>query len=403
KVAPWPLAPGARATYVLAAIDRPANAASITANTITDLRRLNLTLADVVDIAADLEPRVETMETAVNDIKNALTDINQKLGRLFWDVDMRASDKSAYFGATVTITVTVTNYLGPVAGTRVEFSTDYGVVSPSSAVTNADGRATTNLLGVEAARPPEENELPVLTNVASKVSLATRGDKSVFYSAMKFEPAEMSVISKYSPSSTFVDVERNLGTILPIPPSKTATVSCYAKEGAGTVVRGIGTVQVSYRQWVRDWVKTKIVDTVKEIDVSSRVGSKFGAAWNGEQKDLNVNFVKEGIGDIYSDVAAESQGKLVKQLFTDVVSDDDLGKAGAAGQSIAQAVASQVGQKTNQAVKTEISNFTNQGLDKSRAAGYQKTILQSSNQANAGVSQGFKMAFGSGGGFNVGG
>ncbi|MBI4670723.1 MAG: Ig-like domain-containing protein, partial [Chloroflexi bacterium] len=197
KVAPWPLAPGARATYVLAAIDRPANAASITANTITDLRRLNLTLADVVDIAADLEPRVETMEIAVNDIKNALTDINQKLGRLFWDVDMRASDTSAYFGATVTITVTVTNYLGPVAGTRVEFSADYGVVSPASAVTNAQGKATTNLLGVEAARPPEENELPVLTNVASKVALATRGDKSVFYSAMKFEPAEMSVISKY--------------------------------------------------------------------------------------------------------------------------------------------------------------------------------------------------------------
>lgn len=397
KVAPWPLTPGTRASYILAAIDRPANANTITADMITDLRRLNLTLSDVADGVANLKPRVKTLEELVAALNASMEDVKQELGRLFWDVQMQASDSSAFFGQTVSVTVTVKNAKGPVAGVRVEFTTDYGAVSPASAVTNAQGQATTKLLGVEASTPPDDKELPVLAGVAQKAANA-KTQTAIAYSMMKFEPAEMSVISKYSPASTFVDIERNLGGIRVIPPGKTATVSCYAKQGT-SIVRGIGTAQITFSQWVRDWVITKVADTLKEVDVSSRVGAKFGAAWKAEEKDFEVNRINEGIFDVYSDVAFEAQGKLVKNVFTDIVPDDDLGKAGVVAQTIAQAVTNQVGQKTNAAVKNEIANFSNQGLEPSKAVSYQRTILQNSNQANAGVAQGFKMTFGSGGGF----
>ncbi len=397
KVAPWPLTPGTRASYILAAIDRPANANTITADMITDLRRLNLTLSDVADGVANLKPRVKTLEELVAALNASMEDVKQDLGRLFWDVQMQASDSSAFFGQTVSVTVTVKNAKGPVAGVRVEFTTDYGAVSPASAVTNAQGQATTKLLGVEASTPPDDKELPVLAGVAQKAANA-KTQTAIAYSMMKFEPAEMSVISKYSPASTFVDIERNLGGIRVIPPGKTATVSCYAKQGT-SIVRGIGTAQITFSQWVRDWVITKVADTLKEVDVSSRVGAKFGAAWKAEEKDFEVNRINEGIFDVYSDVAFEAQGKLVKNVFTDIVPDDDLGKAGVVAQTIAQAVTNQVGQKTNAAVKNEIANFSNQGLEPSKAVSYQRTILQNSNQANAGVAQGFKMTFGSGGGF----
>lgn len=395
KAATWPLTPGSRATYILAAIDRPANKNVIEANMITDLRRLNLTLADVVDIAADLKPRVRTLEDLVNALDVSMQDVKQELGRLFWDVEMNASTGSADFGQTVPVTVTVRNAKGPVVGVRVEFSTDYGNVSPSSATTNLQGQATTKLLGVEASRPPDDNELPILENVAKKVVNA-KTPNAVAYSMIKFEPQEMSVISKYSHPSTFVDIERNLADIRIVPPSKTATVTCYAKQGP-TIVRGIGTAQITFSQWVRDWVKTKVSDTIREVDVSSRVGAKFGAAWKAEEKDLEVKTINEGIFDVYSDVAFEAHNKLVKNAFTDIVPDDALGKAGVVAQTIAQAVTNQVGQKTNTAVKNEITNFQKQGLGENKAVSYQKTILQNSNQANAGVAQGFKMTFGSGG------
>ena len=231
------------------------------------------------------------------------------------------------------MTVTVKNTKGPIAGVRVEFTTDYGAVSPANAVTNAQGQATTKLLGVEASAPPDDKELPVLAGVAQKVANA-RTQTAIAYSTMKFEPLEMSVISKYSPSSTFVDIERNLGEIRIIPPGKTATVSCYAKQGT-SIVRGIGTSQITFSQWVRDWIKTKVADTIKEVDVSSRVGAKFGGAWKAEEKDFEVKRINEGIFDVYSDVAFEAQGKLVKNVFTDIVPDDDLGKAGVVAQTIA--------------------------------------------------------------------
>jgi hypothetical protein len=396
KVAPWPLVPGARSSYVLASIQRPANATVITAPMITDLRRLRLTLADVVDLGADLKPRVEALEAAVGAIQGALTGINQQLGRLFWDVDMQPAKSSAYFGESVPITVTVANALGPVAGVRVEFSADYGHVTPASAVTNGAGKATTTLYGVEADEPPDENDLPILHGIALKVSASTRSDKTVNYSQMKFAPQEMAVMSKYSPAATFADIERNIAVINPLPPSRPAMVTCYAKQSGGTIVRGIGTVQVTFSQWVRGWVLTKVKDVASQVEVGSRVGSKFGAAWNATTKDLNADAVKNGLLDEYANIAAETQDQIVVNLFQGDPQPDELGMSGLLGQAIASAVTNQVGKKTNQAVGTQMAELQSQGLAADKASTYRKGISQTANQAQAGMQQGHMITFGGG-------
>ena len=397
NVAPWPAPPSSHATYVLATIDRPAGATAITQAMITDLRRVDLTLADVVDLGANLKPRVQTAETAINDIHTTLQDINHKLGRLFWDVDMHASQTRATFGTSVTVSVKVSNYLGPVAGVRVEFSTSYGSVSPASAVTDQNGQATATLVGVDADRPPDNNELSTLTSVANKVNLATRADSSIFYSAVKFTPDEMGLVSKYSAASTFVGAEQELVNIPPTPPSRTATVTCYAKEGAGTIVRGIGTVQVEFAQWVRDWLRTKIFDISNEVQVGARIGTHFGAAWDANARTLNVDTVNRGFLDDFGAIADETHTKLLQHAFEDLPGTFDIGKSGVVGQTIAQGVTTQVGQKTNQAVTTQITALQAQGLDQRTAATATRTILQTSNQAQAGLAQGQKTRFLSGG------
>ena len=52
------------------------------------------------ELGANLAPRVQTAEAEITDIRNTLQDINRKLGRLFWDVDMHASQTEAHFGTT---------------------------------------------------------------------------------------------------------------------------------------------------------------------------------------------------------------------------------------------------------------------------------------------------------------
>ncbi|HEY3079226.1 MAG TPA: DUF6519 domain-containing protein [Chloroflexota bacterium] len=396
RVAEWPHTPGARASYVLASIDRPANAPAITGPMITDLRRHHLTLADVVDIAANLAPRVQALEGAVATINQRLTDIDERLGRLFWDVDMRAAKTSAHFGEAVAITITATNALGPVAGVRVEFSTDYGFVTPARAVTNSQGQATATILGVEADREPDDNDRRVLTQVAGKVANATRTDRTVFYSAIKFQPEEIGILSKYTPAAALVDIDRDLVNIPAIPPSKTATVTCYAKEGAGTVVRGIGTAQITYSQWVRDWGRSKIADTIREVDVGARVGAKFGAAWNRETTDLDVNRVKNGILEVYDDLADEVQGRVAQKVFEDILPAEETRHAGILAESIAVGVTNQVGQKTHQAVTNQVATFQDQGLPAAKGTTYQKTILQEANRAQAGLAQGQRVTFGAG-------
>jgi hypothetical protein len=397
NVTPWPMLPSLRSRYILASIDRPAAAAAITQAMITDLRRVDLTLADVVDLGANLKPRVQSAEAAITDIHATLQDINRKLGRLFWDVDMRASQTSTTFGTSITVTANVSNYLGPVAGVRVEFSTSYGSVSPPSAVTDQNGQATATLVGVDAERPPDRNELSTLTGVANKINLATRADSTIFYSAVKFTPDEMGLVSKYSPASTFVGAEQELVNISQLPPSRTATVTCYAKEGAGSIVRGIGTVQISFAQWVRDWLRTKIFDISNEVQVGARIGAHFGTAWDANARTLNVDTVNKGFMDDFGAIADETHTKLVLHAFDDIPGTLDIGKSGVVGQTIAQGVTTQVGQKTNKAVTDQIISLQSQGLDQRTATTAMRTILQTSNQAQAGLAQGQKTAFLSGG------
>jgi hypothetical protein len=206
----------------------------------------------------------------------------------------------------------------------------------------------------------------------------------------------MAVMSKYSPSATFADIERNIGVINPLPPSRPATVTCYAKQSGGTIVRGIGTVQVTFSQWVRGWVLTKVKDVAAQVEVGSRVGSKFGMAWNATTKDLNVDLVKSGLLDEYGDIAAETQDQLILNIFAGDPSPEELGMSGAVGQAIASAVTNQVGMKTNQAVNTQLAQFQGQGLPAGKASTYQKGISQTANQAQAGMVQGQKVVFGGG-------
>ena len=65
--------------------------------------------------------------------------MRQDLNRLLWDVRVEASTVDALFGGKATITVTVTDRnADPVQGATVSFTTDWGSLTSSIAVTNAE-------------------------------------------------------------------------------------------------------------------------------------------------------------------------------------------------------------------------------------------------------------------------
>src|SRR5262249_28056582 len=91
---------------------------------------------------------------------------------------------------------------------------------------------------------------------------------------LRFQPQEMTLVSRYTPSATLVDVASSLVTNphITIPRFRTVTVTVHSKEGQGAIVRGVGSIQIRFGMWVRDWAVSKIADVVSGVQIGVRVG-----------------------------------------------------------------------------------------------------------------------------------
>lgn len=389
-------------TYALAVIRRPAGAANITDAMIEDRRRTGLNLADVVDTADNLKARVAILENRIQHIQLDIEGIKRQLARLFWDVNLQVSQTQAFFGADVQITATVTDGLGqPVNGAYLTFSTDWGSLDPAIAVTDRNGRATIELIGVEAETPPPRADVGILRNVIQKVNLATLSNPGIIqYAQIRFEPQEMALISKYSPPATLADLSRNLptGPIVAAPRLRTATVTVHVKESDGAIVRGVGSTQVRFGMWVRDWAKTKIVDVVTRVHVGARIGDLMRQGFVAEVFEHQRITAK--LPETMQTISDDTQRIFKTSVLTDPnVPDAELTQAGMLGQAIAQEATAAVGLKTNQAVGSQLDQFVADPqlpLDEAGARVARTHIVQESSKIAAGFAQSQKQTFSSG-------
>jgi hypothetical protein len=386
-------------TFVLAEITRQPGDTQIRAELITDRRRTMLNLADAVDRLGSAERRLDALEQAVQRAQLDLESMRQDLGRLFWDVRVQASTAEALFGGKATISITVTDRnAAPVQGAILSFSTDWGILHSSAAVTDARGKASVDLIGVKTENPVKLADAGLLQRASLKVAAATLANPgAIEYAKVRFEPQELALVSRYSPAEIFLDLSTDLpsGPIVAPPEPRTATLVVYAKEGQGAIVRGVGSVQVRFGMWIRDWVRTKIIDVTKQVSVGARIGDIMRQGFEAEGFDHGR--VTARLPQTLQSIHDETKSKLKENLFADQeLGDADVGGSGIVGQVIAQEATAAIGARTNNAIETQIQQFVSAPelpLDQKQGEVAKTEIVQRSSQIAAGFSQSHKQLF----------
>jgi hypothetical protein len=384
-------------TYVLAEITRGADDTQIGAGLIADRRRTMLCLANAVDRLGSAEGRLTALEGAVRHAQLDIEAMRQDLNRLLWDVRVEASTTDTLFGGQATITVTVTDRNGDaVQGATLTFATDWGWLTSPVAVTDTDGTVAVQLVGVYAETPVRLSDLGILQRASQKVAAATLSNPgAVEYAKVQFEPEELAMVSRYSTPGLLHDLGSDLppAPIVAPPDIRTATVTVHASQGS--IVRGVGSVQVRFGVWIRDWVRTKIVDVTKQVTVGARIGDVLRQGFAAGAFDASVvtgklPFTLQSIND-------ETQAKLKEHLFVNPqLSDADVVGSGLLAQTIAEHATTAVGARTNSAIETQLDQFVAANdvpLDAAQAATARTDIVQRSSQITAGFAQSHKQLF----------
>jgi hypothetical protein len=386
-------------TYVLAEIVRAAADVQIRPELIHDRRRTMLNLADAVNRLDSAESRLGAMEDAVQRAQLDIETMRQDLNRLLWDVRVETSTADTLFGGKATITVTVTDRsAAPVQGATISFTTDWGSLTSSIAVTDANGKVSVELVGVNTETPLRLDDVGILQRVSQKVAAATLANaRAVEYARVRFEPEELAMVSRYSTPGFFHDLGTDLppAPIVAMPDPHTATVIVYAKESQGHIVRGVGSVQVRFGVWIRDWMRTKIVDVTRQVTVGARIGDvmRQGIADGA----FNQTLVTDRLPFTLQSIHDETQSRLKEHLFVDPqLADADVVGSGLLGQVIAQEATAAVGARTNTAIHTQLDQFvaaTDVPLDARQAETARTDIVQRSSQITAGFAQSHKQLF----------
>jgi hypothetical protein len=241
-------------------------------------------------------------------------------------------------------------------------------------------------------------DVGILQRVSQKVAAATLANPgAVEYAKVRFEPEELAMVSRYSTPGLLHD----LGTDLPPTPivaqpdPRTATVTVHAKESQGAIVRGVGSVQVRFGVWIRDWVRTKIVDVTKQVTVGARIGDVLRQGF--AEGVFDQTRVTDKLPFTLQSIHDETQSKLKEHLFVNPQLDDaDVVGSGLLGQVIAQEATAAVGARTNSAIETQLNQFvaaTDVPLDSRQAETARTDIVQRSSQITAGFAQSHKQLF----------
>ena len=388
-------------TYLLCDIHRPNGQRTITQDMIQDLRRSHLNLANVVDRVRTLEGSVGDLNARLHNVELDVDAVKHQLARLFWDVNLEATILDAYFGHSVTITATVVDGLKlPVSGAHLSFSTDWGVVDPSVAITGADGKARVQLLGIHAEVVPPKGDVSLLQKVVGKVSTVTLPEGAIQHSLLRLEVPEISMISRYCPSTTLVDLAPHLppAPIVALPIARTATVTVHSKEGETAVVRGTGSIQVRFGMWVRDWAMTKIVDIISKVQVGARIGDVMRQGLvSATNYDHTVVISK--LPPILQSIHDDTHRNFKASVFRDPgTPDEQLAQIGTLGQVIAQEATAAIGSQTNDAIGNQLTQLQQEqpgALDATKTKTASTFITQSASQISAGFAQSHKQQFNS--------
>jgi hypothetical protein len=385
----------AAGTYVIAEVARPAGATQITSDMITDRRRTLLNLAAAVDRLGRTEASIAALTQALTQAQLDIESMKQDLGRLFWDVTLEGTSSWMFFGGRATVLARVHDRLGnPVAGAMLSFTTDWGVLSPPFASTDANGQATVELVGVPADVPLRLDDVGLLQRASDKVSAAVLPNAdSVEYAKVRFEPEELAVVSRYSSPTHLADLGTDLpvGPVVARPDPRTSTVTVYAREGAGPgVVRGVSSLQVTYGLWVRDFVRTKIGDVARTVEVGARIGDVMRQGFTAGQFD-HAHVANDLLPPILQAIDDDTHAALKQAVFADPQIDDDhVAGTGVLSQIIAQEATAAVGARTNQAIARQLSQFAaapQTTIDAAGAQAAQTVIVQRASQITAGFSQ----------------
>jgi len=358
-----------------------------------------LNLAGAIDRLGSAESRLEAFEQALQRAQLDVEAMRQDLNRLFWDVRVQSSTTQALFGARATITVTVTDRnASPVQGALLAFSTDWGILQTAVASTDSRGQASVDLIGVKTEGPVKLADAGLLHRVSQKVAAATLSNPgAIEYAKVRFEPEELALVSRYSPPGLLADLGTDLppGPIVAQPDWRTATVTVHAKEGQGAIVRGVGSVQIRFGQWVRDWVRTKIFDVTTKVSVGARIGDIMRQGFAEDTFDHER--VKTKLPQTLQSISDETQTVLKESLFVDPdLRDTDVHGSGLVGQVIAQEATAAIGARTNQAITTQLAQFVaapELPLEETQAEVARTEIVQRSSQITAGFTQSHKQLF----------
>ena len=399
-------------TYELAEIHRPAGSTIVAAEHIVDRRRTALSLATTVDRMTASEQREAAVRDEIEALRARLEQVQGDLDRLFWQVTVEPSTVSAVFGQRVKVSTRVTNRRGePIAGAVVAFSTDWGTLEPGLVTTGSDGVAAVDLVGVRNDVPVALEHLPVLQQVTQKVQAAMVAQavpagpqaavnvQAVEYARLNFEPAELGLISRYSPTGALVDIANDLPRepLVLEPVWRTATVTVHVKEStAESIVKAVGNVQVQFGLWVRDWARAKVWEMTEQLRVGARIGDLIRQGVDAERRVVDHdNLLGELLPQVLYEIDQDTSRVMKGTVYGDPdLGDDDMRGSGKLGQVIAEEATAAIGAKTQQAVATQISQLVSTDVvDAGAAAVSQARLDQGSAQIVAGLSQTHKQRF----------
>jgi hypothetical protein len=384
-------------SVTLASLKRPAAAGPLTDAMLTDARRRNLCLAPTVDTLVSFRGQVLI---ALRQAQEAIARIEDDLAKVLWVVQMSASRPNGLFGARSTLTVTVATRGGdPVRGATVALTSDWGSLAQATATTGPDGTVSVELLGAVADTHPPAGHIGLLARAAERVALATRTDDAVVdYAKIRFAPEELSAVSKYLPAQSLVDLAPDVpvaGPIIERPVARTVTVTAHALEPGGTIVRGSGTVQVTFGLWVRPWALTNIFQAAQSVGVNARAA---GLVLGGVQDaQVDVGTILATAPTIVKDIHDDIHEAIKRSILVDPDPPDG-GRLtlGSLGQVVAQETAAAVGQRVDVAISQQFKQLvgsTAVRLDAASGARLAGAVTQATAALHAGFSQQLKQSF----------
>jgi hypothetical protein len=392
--------------YLLAEIQRPAGQPAILPAMITDRRRRGLQLARLLDDFRDHLLAYSALQTQFRQAQAEILALKQQVARLLWEVDLSSAASTQYFGGYINLTVTVRNGLGePVRGAHLSFSASWGHVDPPSTVTNSQGRATVKVVGVEADAAPTISELAILDSVVMKVSSAALPNPgSVNYQQVRLDSNELSVISRYTPSNAVADLTYDFPTahIVARPRNRASTITVHAREGDGAIVRGTGSLQVTFGMWVRDWARQKVFEAAQTVRVGARVSEAVtkGVVDQAGRRVFDPNVVMREMPVVMNSIYDSSNASVLNVMLLDGGAAAGIAQGGGIGQAVASATTLAVGAEAEKELSSNIARYRDDASVELDAVGARNAFVQISGiaaQAGAGATQRASQIFAKGG------